>query len=157
MASGDITRPRLPTAALHRTVWPRPKQRPFPLIVPLPLQSRYPVRYPENKGPEFATDSAPAPASATNYVQINFTRIACPPGPWAPPLRRPILKTTARSYSWTTLNVKQREKGRVASTKTNEPMVASSSMNLITGSISSSLAGGWGLVDSSVKTRLIKN
>ena len=46
------------------------------------------------------------------------------PGPLAPPaLRRPSLKMTALSYSWTTLTHMKRERGRVARNRRNETAV----------------------------------
>jgi len=53
------------------------------------------------------------------------------PGPRASPFKRPILKTTALSYSWTTLNKQQRENGSVIVTRRRDPIIATSSINLV--------------------------
>ena len=46
------------------------------------------------------------------------------PGPRAPPVRRrPSLKMTALSYSWTTLTTKMRLRGKVATISIKEKMV----------------------------------
>lgn len=53
------------------------------------------------------------------------------PGPQALPLSRPIRKTTALSYSCTTLNVTQRENGRVTRSSKREPSMASTSISRV--------------------------
>ena len=85
----------------------------------------------------------------TNTVTLSLVRISCggisyvnvlmsiltyismqgitkkTPGPEAPPDRSlPSLKMTARSYSWTTLTVKRRDRGKVTMIRSTEARVS---------------------------------
>lgn len=139
MASSDITRLLVPTTTLYHMGWPLTETETV-------ATDRCPTTTAESRQAKCSW----LPEYRVYYFSTkNWTIV---PGPWGPPFRRPILKTTARSYSWTTLNVKQRENGRVIIIRMKEPMVAKTSMNLLIAVISCPLndrrecfdsSGGW--------------